>query len=240
MKFLFIVGYGSKHDNLELRYSLRSIEKYGTGIEEVYCAGQPPSWFQPSRNALTLDFILNPGRNRNIQHNVVQGVKHFNITEDFILGIDDVFLLRKTDFALYPRYIEAYELPRQGSGNNGWKCAMVDTGRWLRAKGYPSLNFMTHAHCRLNGSVILRHFGEIEHSIHHSDRGLEIVSQVGNITLAENPKLPLVLRRDNKLGEVFDISGIDDCFSISDKTFSDPRLMKFLESEYPNKSRWED
>ena len=38
MDVLYIVGTGSKHDNLELRWSLRSLAKFGRGVGRVIVA----------------------------------------------------------------------------------------------------------------------------------------------------------------------------------------------------------
>ena len=44
MDLLYVVGGGSKHNNAELRYSLRSIEKNCTGYDRVFIVGQKPEW----------------------------------------------------------------------------------------------------------------------------------------------------------------------------------------------------
>src|SRR5436190_6206687 len=41
---LIPLGKGSRHDNLELKYCLRSIEKHLTGIKNVWIVGQKPGW----------------------------------------------------------------------------------------------------------------------------------------------------------------------------------------------------
>ena len=44
MDIVYILGTGSKHDNIELRMSLRSICKYGQNIGRVIVAGDPVDW----------------------------------------------------------------------------------------------------------------------------------------------------------------------------------------------------
>ena len=44
MDILYVVGTGSKWDNNELRYSLRSIDKYGINIDRVFIVGTKPDF----------------------------------------------------------------------------------------------------------------------------------------------------------------------------------------------------
>ena len=44
MDIVYILGTGSKHDNIELRMSLRSICKYGRNVGRVIVAGDPVDW----------------------------------------------------------------------------------------------------------------------------------------------------------------------------------------------------
>lgn len=288
LPMMFIVGTGSKHDNLELRYALRSVAKFGRGISRMIVAETlAPSdaaprpdgdglragaasalpWLSPTVEHILIEpFTDLRGRNRNITLTVIEGVKRAGLTGDFILGIDDVFLTRPTDFATLPIYAGAQHLPTQNPTGGSWGEAMVDCGKWLRAHGYPDVNFMTHAHIRMNADVILRHYDELRRTATTTEtvRGLDILSLVGNMALADataissasqladatppadSPasasqlaaKKAVAIRADFKLTR-FDLTGVTDCFSIADKIFEDPDFVTYLSNAYPQPSPWE-
>ena len=55
MDMLYILGNGSKHDNQELRWSLRSLEKYGRNVGSIAIVGEPPEWLSPEVKTLKTD-----------------------------------------------------------------------------------------------------------------------------------------------------------------------------------------
>lgn len=257
---MFIVGTGSKHDNFELRHALRSVATYGRGISRmivVETLAEPGGkssigWLGPNVEHVMRDpFVALAGRNRNITLSVVEGVERTGLAGDFILGIDDVFLTRKTDFPTLPTLAAAQHLPTKNPTGGSWGEAMVDTGSWLRRHGYPDVNFMTHAHIRMNADVIRRHRDELvaTATTNETVRGLEVLSLVGNMSLRDCVLTPggpgnmatpnhVAIRSDFKI-EKFDLTGVTDCFSISDRIFEDPKFEKYMSGVYPLPSPWE-
>lgn len=242
MDVMYIVGDGSKHDNFELRHSLRSLERYGRNVGRVIVSGVPPAFLSDRVERVDVaPYDGLPGRNRKIILNVVKGVKRSGLRGDFVLGIDDVFLVAPLDLDDMPTYISAQHLPTTVSpGGGGWISAMADTGRWLRENHYRDVNFMNHAHIRMNADTILRHEDELLYIATSGDtvRGLEILSLVGNMALRDGVKINLAMRPDVKLDR-FDLTGITDCFSISDRIFDDEAFADYMGREYPEKSIWE-
>lgn len=246
MTLMYIVGTGSKHDNIELRLSLRSVAKFATGVTRVIVVGNPPDWLSDDVQRIEIkhDIALS-GRNRAITMNVLEGVRRADLHGDFVLGIDDVFLLEPVDFTSMPTFAAAEHLPSVNPTGGSWGAAMVECGEWLRNHGYRDVNFMTHAHIRMNADVILRHFDEIERTAltNETVRGLDILSLVGNMTYADlsqglvrdfRPRF----RCDFKLAK-FDLTGVGDSFSISDKIFTDPKFIDFMNDNFGWPCRYE-
>ena len=252
LPMMFIVGTGSKHANLELRYALRSVSKFGRGISRMIVAetlaepGAPSAidWLSPDVEHILVDpFTDLRGRNRNITLTVLEGVRRANLTGDFILGIDDVFLTRPTDFSTLPTYAAAQHLPTVNPTGGSWGAAMVECGQWLRSHGYPDVNFMTHAHIRMSADTIRRHYDEILRTATTSEtvRGFDILSLVGNMSLHDglfSSPSSLAIRADFKLTEL-DLTGVTDCFSIADKIFDDSRFVTYMDGIYPDSSKYE-
>lgn len=246
MDVLYIVGTGSKHDNLELRWSLRSLAKFGRGVGRVIVAGVPPAWL--SGDVERVDVFSSTGlrgRNRAITMNVLEGVRKSGLRGEFVLGIDDVFLLEPVDLDAMPTYAAGYHLPSVNPTGGTWGAAMVECGEWLRRHGYRDVNFMTHMHVRMDADVIMRHFGEIARTAltNETVRGLDVLSLVGNMTYADlaagyvrdfRPRF----RTDFKLTEL-DLTGVGESFSISDKAFDDPKFVDFMNERFGEPCRWE-
>lgn len=239
---MYIVGNGSRHGDLELRWSLRALSRFASGVGRVLVAGRPPEWLAPSVERIPIDPPQLPGRNRAITANVLEGVLRSGLTGDFILGIDDVFLLETQTLDAYSRFVDAWGLPSsipQGVGNPGWWKGLISTREFLLRHGLTTVNFMTHAHARMNADDIRENAALIRDSITDTDRGCEILTLVGNLSIRRDPKLPLTLRRDVKCAETFDpLAASEGMISISDKTFADPLLYSWADGELP-RCPWE-
>ena len=109
MDILYVIGQGSKHDNLELRWSLRSISKYGANVGNVIVAGFPPDW-------LSEKVIKIPVRDKysykhsNILRCIEEVVDNNIVAGDFLYSSDDHFYVKQTDFDHYPYYIKSLHL----------------------------------------------------------------------------------------------------------------------------------
>lgn len=117
MDLLYIVGDGrSEHDNFDLRCSLRSIAKYGKGIDRVFVSGYCPEWLSDNIICLPHEsrYEMLPGINMNkksinIMDSVVYAVKNSDIGDEFLVSMDDHFYVRKVDFNNYPIYCRNYK-----------------------------------------------------------------------------------------------------------------------------------
>jgi hypothetical protein len=95
MDVVLPLGTGSKNDNLEIRYCLRSIEKYLSDLENIFVIGACPDFLQ---NIIHIPATDIPDRKR-IQYNIFQKIKTAcydkRISDDFYCTSDDCFLLRE-------------------------------------------------------------------------------------------------------------------------------------------------
>lgn len=89
---LYVVGTGSKWQNNELRYSLRSLEKFYSP-DRVYICGHKPNWVQ---NVTHLEFTdVSNHKLKNTNEKLKHALSY--IDNDFILMNDDFYFLSKID-----------------------------------------------------------------------------------------------------------------------------------------------
>ena len=248
MDILYIVGNGSKHDNAELRWSLRSLARYGRNVARVLVAGCPPAWLSDDVERVEVPDVDLPGKkNRSIVNCVLEAVCPFDLKGDFIFACDDVFLVEPVDFDRYPLYVDADGLPAalpDGCGTS-FDELLVATRQFLLDRGAPIFRFQTHAFCRMSADVIRANESLLRSTVTDSVRGLEILSLVGNLTLKARPDTPLTWRKDVKFGDDdFREAVLRDPkrrgqFSVSDKTFASAEFLAFMAANYGEPCRYE-
>lgn len=97
MDVVYVLGKGSLWKDNELRYSLRSIEKYLTGYDQVYIVGERPEWL---KTILHIPFADLPKRKEiNIRNKILAACDAKDVSEHFIFFNDDHFLLKTLDVA---------------------------------------------------------------------------------------------------------------------------------------------
>jgi hypothetical protein len=104
---LIPLGKGSRHDDIELRYCLRSIEKYLLGYGNVFIVGEKPDWIQ---NVIHIPCKDDPNgwqRAYNICRKIMTGINYLEkicLSDNFLFFNDDHFLLKPHLAAEFPYY----------------------------------------------------------------------------------------------------------------------------------------
>lgn len=243
MDLLYIVGGGSKHDNKELRYSLRSIEKNCTGYERVFVVGQKPEWltnveFYPCDDPYNCT-------HKNMMHKILYACHNTDISENFVMQGDDHFYVRKYDFRDIMPYYKG-ELPvrfNECEHAPKYRTSMINTRQWLSEHDYPILNGSQHCGMWYNKKLFLAIEEEILRPAFNFPYGLES-STIMAAALNKHLGIPYRYRQDKKIGHFTDelelIARIGDnfCFSIYDSAFLHG-IEDILKKFFPNKSSYE-
>lgn len=157
MDILYIVGKNcSKCDNFELRCSLRSIDKYGKNVRNVYVAGECPDWLSNEVVKVPYDQpYTNPDdmtdKALNIISTILYVVDHTDIGDEFLVSMDDHIYVRDTDFDEYPYYARMingkFTLPEDGESE--YKKFLIKTREFCIENGLSHYFLTIHRnmHC---------------------------------------------------------------------------------------------
>lgn len=95
MDVVYVLGTGSLWKNNEMRYSLRSIEKYLKGYDNVFIVGECPDW---TTNVIHLPCPdVRKRKELSIMRKIMTACTHQYVSDDFVFFNDDHFVLRPID-----------------------------------------------------------------------------------------------------------------------------------------------
>jgi len=152
MDVVYILGNGSKHGDIELRYSLRSLEKY-VPFRKVFIVGERPDFL----NGKAVHIPNSPGHSnkaRNIMENVLAACNHPDLSDDFLFVNDDYFFTGPLDPETYPFYYKCDLKQTAKIQHNDYRKHVVPTIRALEEYDLLTLNFDTHFPIRYNKDLM--------------------------------------------------------------------------------------
>lgn len=243
---LYIVGSGSKFDNIELRWSLRSVEKYGRNVGRIVVAGVIPDF-------LSDEVVKVPVEQRswlyakNNMANVVAAIERGAVDGDFLLSADDHFYMRETDFDAFPVY-HCGALPfhvEPECRNKEYFMGLVFS-RWLLGMcGMPTYNTSCHNNIPVSADSI-RECHRIMAASRDPEYRMNPWALLGNMYLHRHPDEKPVHRNDIKLenplgstGEVKRAIGDAAFFSVGDAATASAPFRKYMMHEFGKPCRWE-
>ena len=102
MDIVYPLGFESLSDDDELRFSLRSLERYMTDFDNVYIYGQLPDWIKNVIHVPMPDDNSDP--RVNVRRKILSAALNPSISADFLLMADDIFALRSFSGENLPFY----------------------------------------------------------------------------------------------------------------------------------------
>lgn len=93
MDVVIPLGSSAASNHIELRYCLRSIEKYVPDLGNVFIVGDKPSWLRSAFHLLETDQKEKSAKERNIFRKLMKAVSSPLVSDDFLYCNDDHFLL---------------------------------------------------------------------------------------------------------------------------------------------------
>lgn len=235
---LYVLGTGSSWNNNEIRFSLRSIEKYGLNVGKIFIAGELPDFLSDQVIHIPCPDIYIPSVNAdgNIAHKVITACADSRLSENFLFINDDHILLKTIDLKQFPAFHKGdmNTFPESYWSQNYWRSRLKATRDTLNRKGLTAFHFDCHAPIILNKS----RFPEVISQFKIGDGiGLTMKSLYGNSVYCTSSS---VLTTEKKTifthytGEQIDML-LQDCSftSFNDAGLNFP-LKKWLYERFPD------
>jgi hypothetical protein len=226
------LGTGSKWDNNELKFALRSIEKNLTRFNEVLIVGDDcPAWLKVGDG---LKFVRCPDPTPfpaiNTLHKVWEALAHTN-AEQFLLTYDDVFLNKPFFADHFPTYYNG-DLSQFLKLRGDYKQSCILTFKWLTEHGYPTKKFGVHCPFLFATEVFI----EVVKLFKNQEPGLLYKSIYGNMALLNvQPKRDIIINLPLNLPGKIDTLPF---YSIRPGRVND-EMQTFFQEQFPNKSCFE-
>ena len=103
---IYVMGSGSAASgDMPLKWSLRSLEKFASGIDRVVVCGHCPSWLSDKAVKIPIDpKTEHGGKSWNILYAYRTAITGAGIDKPFLYSSDDHYLCRPVDLRKWPRY----------------------------------------------------------------------------------------------------------------------------------------
>lgn len=240
---VYVIGNKSRFDNNELKYALRSVEKYCTNFNNVYIVGYKPDFLNDN-----VKFVYCPDmhkdKHKNIMDCLIKVVQNRHLLRYFIRMADDEFYVRPTNMDSIPIYIKG-SLPVTIEDNDPhyeYDCVLKDTRNLLDNHDLPLFNTSQHTGTLFDKTVFKNNIDLFEEA-QNTQYGCEPTCIMSNL-LIDSVKCNIQKRDDLKLYRFSNEAtlrktiGDRNCFSISDSA-AYYGIFDILEKWFPEKSRYE-
>ena len=141
---VYKLGSGSKWDNKELRYSLRSLSNF-RNLGKVYIVGYLPDWVKNVIHIPATDPHLS-NKDCNLINKIILASHDKNISQEFLNFSDDQLLLRECSYEDFkiPYYDNSLKQFKPDEKLSRWRARLKNTIRVLEEKGLPSNCYESH------------------------------------------------------------------------------------------------
>lgn len=233
---VYVLGTGSQWDDNELRFSLRSLQKYISGIGDVYVVGHRPKWLTGVVHLPYPDQFA--CREANIMLKVAHACGHPNLSRQFLHVHDDHFALAPARACEIPNWC-AGPLDRLGKAihdRNPWKYSVLNTAKALSDRGLTTWNFDIHYPIIFNKELYPQAMDMFDWNV---PNGYVVKSLYGNAM-----RIPHVFTNDMKLKERHTFAELVQqlrgrpWFSIGPKSTNN-NVKALMRELYPEPSKYE-
>lgn len=231
----YVLGSGSKWQNNEIRYSMRSLEKYGKNVGQVYVIGEEPDFISDEVKYIKATDIGSPACNHWYK------VKRFFVETGIKRAcymMDDIFFIKDVDLENYPYYCSGELKKYTDIGRNNYHRMITDTKKELEKENKPITNF--EIHCPIiyekdKFESLEKKFYKIKANHRHFVGVRSYYCNMNDIqgTFCNDMKI-----RKQHMNNWLERIKTNDCFSTSDDVIS-MGVGDWLKKEFPNPSKYE-
>lgn len=155
MDIIYPLGTGSLAKNFELRMSLRSVEKYLSGFNNVYIIGEYPEWLQGAIHIPFTEGSTVP--DFNIMQKISKACELPEVSDDFLFMNDDHYILSPFDIKTFPYYCMGTLEAEYRTRPDGYGRRARSSMDYLKEKGLPTKHFDIHYPIIYNKSLFLKY-----------------------------------------------------------------------------------
>lgn len=239
MDIVLPLNNASAWQNNELKYTLRGIEKYLSGVDRLFIVGDAPAGF---KDYIHIPFADNPNlRDENIKNKIVAACNDSRVSEHFICFSDDHFLLHPYDAEAFPFYAHGtlMQLYYRQAPEASYRVTVMATIDMLNQFRKMTFNYNIHAPIVYNKKLFIETMRLFKWQPPY---GMVIKSLYCNYNSAINKfkvELPdMKIKQPHSMNELLHIIKGRPLFSIGDSAIC-ADLEQFMNMQYPVKSRWE-
>ena len=239
MDVVYLVGDGSPwHDN-ELKYSLRSLEKYTIGVDRVFIVGTKPYYLNDNVYHIPFEDDMSLNKERRIMEKLrfICGLP--NISDQFLFVNDDHFFNKMVDIRFYPYFynrniVESYKDKERMSIYNE---SQKNTFLHLSRMGLRTMNFDIHYPIRYDKSLFIEAMNEFDWTVPFAYTVKSIYSNYHQIegSKIDDCKINEGIRGNDFLKKIKNW----EMFSIGDKVLN-REVKAAFEKLYQERSKFED
>jgi hypothetical protein len=236
MDVVYILGTGSLWGNNEIRYSLRSIEKF-FDFEKVFVVGEYPQWMKGAIHIPAKDETQI--KQENALRKLLVACNDTRISEKFVLMNDDFFFLEKREnIPYYSRGSIDEVIKKHPIGSGCYFQSLVDTRNALKNTGKRKIiDYGVHSPfvCEKKKLVTAMEFAQKKGA--HSLRTV-----YGNLFFIQAEKINTASRDFKVRGEQFDEKLVKDWSFLSsdDSLVLSKDFRTFLQKKFPKVSQFEN
>jgi hypothetical protein len=245
MDIVIPLGTGSLFNNLELKYCLRSIEKYATNYS-IILVGSIPDWIKDNKLYIIRANDMTNIPSQNIATKIAKYCHNFQVEKDFLLFNDDYILTKEFDVNdnnVYYHKELAYHINKSFGTENEYIEYLMNTYKYLVDNKCPTYNYDIHYPSKMNTQL----FKILYESIEWQKKML-----VKSTYFNRFKSVPLREIVDVKINkpvskiELLSLIKNTNCFSYGDNgldgnklNLDSTTLIDYLEDNFPYKSKFE-
>jgi len=241
---IYVLGKGSRWQNREIRYSLRSVAKNLKGVGRIFVVGENPGFLSDKVTHIPVREPFDPRFNPagNIITKILAAEKA-GVTGDFLLMNDDFIVLQPIHCndvpVLHKGRFSNYD-QRKYFNNGNYRLRMKKTFGILSDRGVDAYNFGVHVPMPMNMQTIKQMLGSINWK---EGVGISLRTIYGNLKV---PKSEYVRLQDQKktVYSHYSLEQLEARFTgVVFMAFNDRGLnrdlKKFLRTTFPDQSKYE-
>ncbi len=231
MDVVIPLGRSTASNHIELRYCLRSLEKFFPDLGNVFIVGDKPSWIDRVFHLSESDQAEQSAKERNIFRKLVKAVHNRLVSDDFLYCNDDHFLLQP--------WVEEYHF--KGAlfssinffkASNNYRKTLQNTFSILGG----GQNFDTHCPITFNKTKFVNSVGNVDWSKPYGYAIKSLYCSLNEIPGSFYPDLKMTVPQDyDSIGAAI---AYRKYFSTCDGAMNDAMIAK-LSKLFPNKSIYE-